>query len=90
MPGYEGINAGVRGFYCRNEGTNRIRGYQYPGYEGINSRGTRILIAGVRESGYPGYDGMNSRGTREWISGERERVYIRIYCSRIIVEGLVT
>ena len=51
MPGYEGIRAGVR------------RGYVYPGYDGVNIRGTRVWISGVRGYEYPGYEGMNIRGT---------------------------
>ena len=44
-----------------------VRGYQYPGYEGINIkgrgyiniRGTKIWIQGYE---YPGYEGMRVRG----------------------------
>ena len=51
-----------------------VRGYQYPGYEGINIRGTRVPISGVRGYEYSGYEGMNIRGTRVCIFG-----VLRIY-----------
>ena len=41
-----------------------VRGDEYPGYEGMNIRGTRVSISGVRGDEYPGYEGMNIRGTR--------------------------
>ena len=62
------------------ESISGVRGYQYPGYEsinirgtrvsisgvrGINIRGTRVLISGVQGYQYPGYEGINIRGTRK-------------------------
>ena len=41
-----------------------VRGYEYPGYEGMHIRGTRVSISGVRGYEYPGYEGMNIRGTK--------------------------
>ena len=43
-----------------------VREYQYPGCKGMNIRGTRISISGVRGDEYSGgYEGINIRGARE-------------------------
>ena len=49
---------------CHGRTSSRLGLQVYPGYEGMNIRGTRGWISGVRGDEYSGYEGMDIRDTR--------------------------